>query len=34
MLFRFEQAMDQEVANGHMAGYSTNTHDLVHDLIP
>jgi hypothetical protein len=34
MLFRFEQAMGREVVNGHMAGYSTSTHDLVHDLIP
>jgi len=30
----FEQEIAQEVLNSHVTGYSTTTHDLIHDLIP
>ena len=30
----FEQEIAREVLNSHVTGYSTSTHDLLHDLIP
>jgi hypothetical protein len=30
----FEQEIAREVLNSHVTGYSTTTHDLIHDLIP
>jgi len=30
----FEQEIAREVLNSHVTGYSTSTHDLIHDLIP
>ena len=34
MLFQLEQSVAREVARAHVTGYSTTTHDLIHDLIP
>jgi hypothetical protein len=30
----FEQEIAREVLNSHVTGYSTTTHDVIHDLIP
>jgi hypothetical protein len=34
LLFRVDQEIAREVLAAHVNGYSTTTHDLVHDLIP
>ncbi|HEV8459390.1 MAG TPA: hypothetical protein VGQ38_01660 [Gaiellaceae bacterium] len=33
-LFAFEREIARELLASHVAGYSTTTHDLIHDLIP
>jgi len=33
-LLRIQAEMAREIARAHAAGYSTNAHDLLHDLIP
>jgi hypothetical protein len=30
----FQEEITREVLEGHVAGYSTTTHDLIHDLVP
>ena len=34
VLLRFEEEIGSEVLAAHVRGYSTTTHDLLHDLIP